>query len=118
MAKREIKFRGWDKEREKMTNAFIIKSDGSIRIWDGSGWGENQYTQNLGSRLMQFTGLKDKNGKEIYEGDIFEVTDGDGWVVGTHTAILDEETLSIDSRVIGKIVGNIYENPELVEEED
>ena len=73
--KREIKFRAWDGENKKMiTSGFIIKNDGSIRIWDGSDWGANQYTINLGSKLMQYTGLLDKNGKEIYEGDKVKIT--------------------------------------------
>ncbi len=51
--------------------------------------------------IEQFIGLKDENGVDIYVGDTFERTDGDGWVIGDHLAIMDGDTLSIDERTIG-----------------
>lgn len=92
---REIKFRAWDDE-EKM----IRKS-----------WTRIAPEETRGLVLMQYTGLKDKNGKEIYEGDILEIEKIDGKVRGTAgmgTAYSDYWAGVLE------IIGNIYENPELL----
>jgi len=72
--------------------------------------------------LMQYTGLKDKNGKEIYEGDVLmrgEKGEGDitGEVVYHHSGFFMEfekgKRMSVYEDF--EVIGNIYENPELVE---
>ena len=120
---REIKFRAWDKVR----NEFLSAGEVLIAVKAGRNPKHNpQYLDVLESPdlfrdrfvLMQFTGLKDKNGKEIYEGDIL----GDGIVVevqfhdGKFVGVQSNKKYSLGDCCgnYGRILGNIYENPELV----
>ena len=114
---REIKFRGWDvgfKEMESWES--LLTSDVLPEVLQG-------LFPNL--KLMQHTGLEDKNGVEIYEGDIVISQDGTGGLVYKHIVEWNEfykrfEPMGKDeahfNRESCEVVGNIYENPELLKD--
>lgn len=129
---REIKFRAWDKENDRMLFPddaddilFEITIDG-IKTIDLNG-NEDPYAglPCLDTVVMQYTGLKDKNGIDIYDGDIFwsdhsgeytyvEYQEGAFYIIHTVTS---EKTLLSKEHGDWIIRGNIYENPELLERE-
>ena|SRR3990167_7010381 len=68
----------------------------------------------------QYTGLKDKNGKEIYEGDIFYTSYGCTFPIFINDkhgirVYIGKDLMTLGEAKSGKIIGNIYENPELME---
>ena len=105
------KFRAWDKEENRMIDDYevLISSDGCAYY--------NHYEGGLRDlgldvEIMQSTGLKDKNGVEIYENDIVKTFGANIYVVefydGKFNPISDLETSNWEA------IGNIYENPELL----
>ncbi len=122
---REIKFRAWDKKENKMQQVVQILYGHEASNYPLS----VDFFRSVKSRLiedielMQYTGLKDKNGVEIYEGDIIKMESGITQLIkfgeGLFEVWDDENTkgfpfglwnINKDSEVIG----NIYENKELL----
>lgn len=115
---REIRFRFWEKNVKRMErcvelNPFYIGDGDRLR------WNRDEV------ELMQYTGLKDRNGVEIYEGDIVKCKIYSREYIGkvTYAEMLavwfltdmersDSELWLCDEK---EVVGNIYENPELLE---
>lgn len=126
---REIKFRAWDKKRNKMFDSYSVNNNGEFCV-------DTDYTNTCeckgGENLiqLQFTGLKDKNEKDIYEGDIIQAETYTGFYKGiivfgngcfslkiTETKDVGYDvgqTPLLDAFEKLEIIGNIYENPELV----
>lgn len=111
---RTIKFRAWDKNNQQwLRNTWFghfLENDASIEAPDNVA-------------VMQFTGLLDKNGKEIYEGDIVQNQAHANRVVkqtkyGEYKLFCGEHSNSFykgwEAGTVWEVIGNIYENPELV----
>ena len=133
---REIKFRVWNPRLKEMSEPFAIEAllSAEVRLLHKSSHDEP-------ISWLQYTGLKDCKGKEIYEGDIVRYEDGDGEVLITKVVwemVSDETTMAISGLAFEfirdvtdeiydedggapkdwdgspEVIGNIYENPDLV----
>lgn len=103
--KREIKFRTWNKETKKF-ESFFGHSEVAL----------NSMFESEVFEIQQYTGLKDKNGKEIYEGDLIIIE-------GETFSHLDEVRIYRGHVCVGvsplwpeyemEIVGNVFETPAL-----
>ena len=138
---REIKFRAWDKERKIMYSTFLGKSgdedndwilffpeykisgkEGGKRVFGGI---DNPYPRQQ-FELMQYTGLHDKQGKEIYEGDIVKACWGQGELIAEIMfedgafvlGIRDDcyrDMAGEDNNKSYEVIGNIYEHSYLLD---
>jgi len=134
---REIKFRAWDRIINKMTqlNLLGIELDGDLTVYTVTCNEKGNVCQSKKDKIpvMQYTGLKDRNGVEIYEGDIVEhygliyAVEWDRYGVWmlkglNHRAMPDGSDQKIGDEMLCnewkeiEVIGNIYENPELLED--
>ena len=125
-----LKFRAWDSSYKKMTEPFNYGDTPTVVSNSESGGHSLNIDEN--TKLMQYIGIKDKHGVEIYEGDLLldSFIDDDGVkIISTHEVIYCEKTAQycIDnsyyknkSSLINlveyfdnnlEVCGNIYENP-------
>ena len=133
-----IKFRAWNQIDSEYINEInaVMSLDGSHIWWDINDSGEMKYEDDPGNyKLEQFTGLKDVNGKDIYEGDAvqpvssyinlkrgkpFEVKK-DNYVYGKWIAKdISSKEFSVDGCYFSdeiQLIGNVHANPELSEED-
>lgn len=140
---RPLKFRAWDKTYDRwieLSNYALDPENGEILIAHDPG--EFVIFDGCDYELMQFTGLKDKNGKEIFEGDlvkrtgeivwtkdkkenapreVYYIDDDACWWVRGKDGYNDERLgafLNWGEGTLVEVIGNIYENPDLLPSSD
>lgn len=120
---REIKFRAWHKDEKFMSPITKLWWDEQIIETIGEMEGERNIRHFDEVELMQFTGVKDKNGQEIYEGDIVKNYHYESGVIKYKEGAFFVCSWRCFSLIFDgshspeklKVIGNIYDAPELLE---
>lgn len=118
---RELKFRAWNKIRKIMSYDVTLYANGWVKcvFEDGT---EEKFPPKIAKEIlviMQYIGLKDENGKEIYEGDIIRCYGGAYWNgIYEYNYVIEVRDIRDLNDIVHsenvKILGNKYENPELL----
>ena len=119
---RTLKFRAWHKDKKEMTDNPLHVGTSTCAM------GINQLLNLFESEnliLMQFTGLKDSKGKEIFESDVCRWESKEG-VIEDYIVVWNDKKACYELQLIGRdvgnmeidsdltVIGNIYENPSLL----
>jgi uncharacterized phage protein (TIGR01671 family) len=125
---REIRFRVWAKKPNKMYTFITLQWLETLYVGGIGAYSQVMYAIDDTIVLQQYTGLCDKNGRQIFEGDIiqahdeFEKNEGtiepvevvwehDGWVIHARA---NDLYLRVRDWTEYSVIGNVYENPELL----
>jgi len=113
---KDIKFRIWDKDTNTMIYKGFVVADGRIGVLICS----DEFDELDNAVAMQYTGLKDKNGKMVYEGDVLKsdgfqgVIEFKGGEFRFRYTCYDRYDRIWEMNYHAEVIGNIWENPELL----
>ncbi|MCK5017285.1 MAG: hypothetical protein KAS32_09440 [Candidatus Peribacteraceae bacterium] len=136
---REIKYKIWDIQKKKWLPSDVmaiinpIKKAFAIMVKDWEDYQEGEYAYPYLQKLVLFTSLQDKKGKDVYEGDIIEYCNGtkakvifkdggfcgyDGYASDSEEAylLLVDDSSPFEDGFEFEIIGDIYTNPELLKQ--
>ena len=127
------KYRAWDKELQTMLDVSLIDFKKGVLVGEHWEFGETNFISFDEIVLMQSTGLKDKNSREIFEGDVVrqvrtQPTTENETITGVVTMIEGAWLIMNDNEQLAsylwsetdenEIIGNIYENKDILEDKE